>query len=51
MIWPEPMQPELPPAWPIPNARCELYAIPGQGKPTGIDGRFHLVTDPRPSKR
>ena len=51
MIWPEPKQPELPPARQIPNARCELYDIAGQGKPTGIDGRFHLVSDPRPPKK
>lgn len=50
MIWPEPKQPELPPARQIPNARCELYDVPGQGKPTGIDARFHLASDPRPPK-
>jgi hypothetical protein len=49
LIWPEVM-PELPPVRQIPNARCELYHVAGQGKPTGIDARFHLATDPRPPK-
>ena len=51
MIWPEANQPELPPVRHIPNARCELYDVGGQGKPTGIDARFHLATDPRPPKK
>ena len=34
----------------VPEARCELYEIPTQGNPSGIDGRFHLVSDPRPPK-
>ena len=51
MIWPETNQPELPPVRHIPNARCELYDVPGQGKPTGIDARFHLASDPRPPKK
>ena len=51
MIWPEKLEDELPPARQIPNARCELYDVPGQGKPTGIDARFHLATDPRPPKK
>jgi hypothetical protein len=33
-----------------PLARCELYDIAGQGKPSGIDARFHLTSDPRPPK-
>ena len=48
MPWPTDPRNEPPPARLIPNARCELYDIPGQGKPTGIDARFHLATDPRP---
>jgi hypothetical protein len=39
-----------PPVTPVPNSRCELYNIPAQGNPTGIDGRFHLVADPRPRR-
>jgi hypothetical protein len=50
LIWAEANQPELPPVRQIPNARCELYDVPGQGKPAGIDARFHLVSDPRPPK-
>ena len=50
MIWPEPKQPELPPARQIPNARCELYTVAGQGHPAGIDARFPLASDPRPPK-
>ena len=42
MPWPTDPRNEPPPARAIPNARCELYDIPGQGKPTGIDARFHL---------
>jgi len=34
----------------VPDARCELYNITTQGNPSGIDGRFHLVSDPRPPK-
>ena len=33
------------------NARCELYDVPGQGKATGIDARYHLASDPRPPKK
>ena len=51
MTWPENIKEEPPPARPIPNARCELYEVPGQGKPTGIDARFQLATDPRPPKK
>ena len=51
MVWPENAKEEPPPAKPIPNARCELYEVPGQGKPTGIDARFHLATDPRPPRK
>jgi hypothetical protein len=50
MPWPADPRNEPPPARVIPNARCELYDIPGQGKPTGIDARFHLLSDPRPPK-
>jgi len=32
----------------VPNARCELYDVPGHGAPKGIDARFHLLVDPRP---
>ena len=39
-----------PPVKPVPDARCELYTIPAQGSPSGIDGRFHLVSEPRPPK-
>jgi hypothetical protein len=39
-----------PPSKAVPEARCELYNIPTQGNPSGIDGRFHLVADPRPTK-
>jgi hypothetical protein len=35
-----------PPVKPVPGARCELYNIPLQGSPSGIDGRFHLASDP-----
>ena len=35
---------------PVPEARCELYNIRTQGNPTGIDGRFHLASDPRPAE-
>jgi hypothetical protein len=51
MMWPETIKDEPLPARPIPNARCELYTVPGQGKPTGIDARFHLASDPRPPKK
>ena len=51
MIWAEANQPELPPLRQIPSARCELYDVAGQGKPTGIDARFHLTSDPRPPKK
>jgi len=51
MIWPETSDKELPPVRQIPNARCELYGVPGQPSPTGIDGRFHLASDPRPPKK
>ena len=40
-----------PPVRNIPNARCELYTVPGQGTATGIDARFHLASDPRPPKK
>jgi hypothetical protein len=50
LTWPADGKTELPPVRHIPNARCELYDVPGQGKPTGIDGRFHLLSDPRPAK-
>jgi hypothetical protein len=51
--WPE--KPENytddpPPVKPVANARCELYNVAKQGNPSGIDGRFHLLTDPRPSR-
>lgn len=29
------------------DARCELWHVPGYIEPDGIDGRFHLVADPR----
>ena len=51
MIWPETLEKELPPVRQIPNARCELYTVPGQPAPTGIDARFHLVSDPRAAKK
>jgi hypothetical protein len=51
MVWALPKQPELPPVRSIANARTQLYDVPGQGKPTGIDARFHLTTDPRPPKK
>ena len=40
-----------PPSRNIPGARCEHYTVAGQGSPTGIDARFHLVSDPRPPKK
>lgn len=33
----------------IENSRCKLFRITGQGNPDWIDGRFHLIKDPRPS--
>jgi len=30
----------------VSNARCELWQVPGQEAPAGIDGRFHLISDP-----
>ena len=51
LLWPEKIEDELPPVRNIPNARCELYDVPGVGKPTGIDARFHLAADPRPPKK
>ena len=40
-----------PPVKPVPDSRCELYNVPGQGNPSGIDGRFHLAADPRPPRK
>jgi hypothetical protein len=31
----------------VPEARCELYDVPEQGAPKGIDARFQLLLDPR----
>ena len=39
------------PVKPLPEARCDLYNIRPQGNPTGVDGRFHLASDPRPAKK
>ncbi len=39
-----------PPVKPVPESRCELYNFKPQGSPSGIDGRFHLASDPRPPK-
>ena len=50
LIWPADNKSELPPVRQIPNARCEMYNVAGQGNPTGIDSRFHLALDPRPPK-
>jgi hypothetical protein len=50
LIWPADNKSELPPVRLIPNARCELYSVAGQGNPAGIDARFHLASDPRPPK-
>ena len=44
-------QTDPPPVRSILNARCELYDVPGQGKATAIDARFHLASDPRPPKK
>lgn len=49
-IWSGNPKEDPPPFKAVPEARCELYNIPGQGNPSGIDGRFHLVSDPRPPK-
>jgi hypothetical protein len=51
LIWPVDNKSDLPPARLIPNARCEVYEVSVQGKPTGIDARFHLASDPRPPKK
>ncbi len=40
-----------PPVKPVPDSRCELYNVSGQGNPSGIDGRFHLAADPRPPRK
>ena len=32
----------------VSDARCELWHVPGYIEPDGIDGRFHLIADPRP---
>lgn len=40
-----------PPIKPVPESRCELYNFKPQGNPSGIDGRFHLMADPRPPKQ
>ena len=39
------------PVKPLPGAPCDLYNIRPQGNPTGVDGRFHLASDPRPAKK
>jgi hypothetical protein len=49
-VWSGDQKEDPPPFKAVPQARCELYNIPGQGNPSGIDGRFHLVSDPRPPK-
>ena len=51
LIWPINNKDELPPVRNIPNARCEVYTVEGQGAPSGIDARFHLASDPRPPKK
>jgi hypothetical protein len=51
LIWPINSKDELPPVRNIPNARCEVYTVEGQGAPSGIDARFHLASDPRPPKK
>ncbi len=32
----------------VPQARCEFWDVPPQGAPESLDGRFHLLEDPRP---
>jgi hypothetical protein len=49
-VWSGDQKDDPPPFKAVPEARCELYNIPTQGNPSGIDGRFHLVSDPRPPK-
>lgn len=49
-VWSGDQKEDPPPFKAVPEARCELYNIPTQGNPSGIDGRFHLVSDPRPPK-
>jgi hypothetical protein len=48
--WSGEMADDPPPVKEIPGARCELYNIKGKPGPDGIDGRFHLTTDPRPPR-
>jgi hypothetical protein len=49
-VWSGDQKEDPPPFKAVPEARCELYRIPSQGNPSGIDGRFPLLSDPRPPK-
>ena len=49
-VWSGNQKEDPPPFKAVPEARCEMYNIPSQGSPSGIDGRFQLAADPRPPK-
>ena len=51
LIWPEPKQPNCRRSATSPTRAASCTTVPGQGKPTGIDARFHLASDPRPPKK